>query len=45
MEQYVKPNMELIVLPEDVITASCPTERHDGCCTAWEYSIETPDLP
>ncbi len=43
MEQYEKPNMEIIVLTEDVITKSggCPYE----CGTPGSGTIETPPIP
>lgn len=40
MERYEKPQMEIIILPEDIITTSC----RSICGTGPNQPIETPDL-
>ena len=43
MEEYVKPQMDLIELPEDIIRTSVV---HNRCCGADPaYVTELPDLP
>lgn len=41
MEQYEKPNMDLIVLGDDVIITSCNSE----CGLPGSGTIELPELP
>ena len=48
MEEYMKPNMELIILSDDVILASCPEDyMHSECCGQGiaNYVIELPPMP
>jgi hypothetical protein len=41
MEKYLKPQVDVIILPEDVISTSCTTYT-DSCP---QKAIELPELP